>query len=216
MSRTTVPLTLDHLDQLEDCPCRDCLFWEGGPAAATGLDREERAGDKAAWVSGMLREWGSCGRVVLVDGVPAGYATYAPVSMVEGADQLPSGPVSPDAVLLMALWVDPRHRGGGLARLLVQGMARDLVRRDCGAVEAFGQTRAGGHGTCVLPAEFLGRVGFRTVRPHVTTPRMRMELRSTLRWREEVEQALEKLWGVVRPAPAVRPSRPYGATRLIR
>jgi len=215
MSRTTVPLTLDHLDQLEECPCRDCLFWEAGPAAASGLDPDERAAEKTAWVSGVLREWGSCGRVVLVDGVPVGYATYAPESMVEGSLLLPSGPVSPDAVLLTALWVDPRHRGGGLARMLVQGTARDLVRRGCGAVEAFGESRGGQHGGCVLPAEFLGRVGFRTVRPHVTTPRMRMELRSTLRWRDEFEQALEKLWGAVRPAPAVRPSPPYGATRLL-
>jgi GNAT superfamily N-acetyltransferase len=212
MSRTTVPLTLDHLDELDDCACRGCLFWEVGPAGSRGLDAEERAGEKVAWFSDVLREWGSCGRVVLVDGRPVGYATYAPAELVEGARLLPTGPVSPDAVLLSALWVDPEHRGGGLARMLVQGMARDLVRRGCGAVEAFGERRPGVHGSCVIPAEFLGRVGFRTVRPHVTTPRMRMELRSTLRWREEVEQALEKLWGVVRPVPAVpRPSRPYGA-----
>jgi GNAT superfamily N-acetyltransferase len=212
MSRTTVPLTLDHLDELVDCPCRGCLFWEVGPAGSRGLDAEERAGEKVAWLSQALREWGSCGRVVLVDGAPVGYATYAPAELVDGALLLPTGPVSEDAVLLSAIWVAPEHRGGGLARMLVQGMARDLVRRGCGAVEAFGETRVGAHRSCVLPAEFLGRVGFRTVRPHVTTPRMRMDLRSTLRWREEVEQALEKLWGVVRPVPAVpRPSRPYGA-----
>lgn len=216
MSRTTVPLTLDHLDELDDCACRGCLFWELAPTRAHwssgGHTADELAEEKSAWFSMVLREWGSCGRVVLDDGRAVGYAVYAPAELVDGACQLPTAPVSPDAVLLTAIWVHPDHRGGGLARMLVQGVARDLVRRGCGAVEAFGETRAGGRRTCVLPAEFLGRVGFRTVQPHVTTPRMRMEMRSTLRWREEVEQALEKLWGAVRPVPAVtRPSPPYGA-----
>ena len=62
----------------------------------------------------------------------------------------------------------------------------------------------------MLPAEFLGRVGFRTQRAHVTTPRMRMELRSAISWKDEVEAALEKLWGVVRPAPSHAPQHPRG------
>ena len=49
--------------------------------------------------------------------------------------------------------------------------------------------------------EFLGSVGFKTHRPHARHPRMRMDLRSALTWRDEVEAALEKLIGVVRPAP---------------
>ena len=74
-------------------------------------------------------------------------------------------------------------------------------------MEAFGDTRGRAVG-CVMPAEFLGRVGFRTQRAHVTTPRMRMELRSAITWKDEVEAALEKLWGVVRPAPVRAPQQP--------
>jgi hypothetical protein len=39
---------------------------------------------------------------------------------------------------------------------------------------------------------------------------MRMELRSAISWKDEVEAALEKLWGVVRPAPAHAPRHPRG------
>jgi predicted N-acetyltransferase YhbS len=101
--------------------------------------------------------------------------------------------------VLTTVWVAPEARRGGIGRLLVQGMARDLVSRGHGAVEAFGDTR--GTGPCRLPVDFLGSVGFTTQRAHSTTPRMRMELRAAVTWKTEVEAALERLVGAVRPAP---------------
>ena len=158
----------------------------------------ERAEEKEAWVSRVLREWGSCGRVVLVDGAPVGLAIYAPAVYVPGASVFPTAPASPDAVLLTTVYVDPEARGGGLGRMLVQGMAKDLISRTTvRAVEAFGQSR--GRPGCVIPTDFLGSVGFKTQRAHPVTPRMRMELRTAVTWRDEVEQALERLVGAVRP-----------------
>ena len=170
----------------------------------------------------MLRDWGSCGRVVLVDGVPKGFALYAPEAFLPGARSFPTAPVSADAVLLTQVYVAPDARRGGLGRMLVQGMARDLIERGgIKAVEAFGDTRGdAGWDTakpprdhprgsrCVASVEFLGSVGFKTHRPHARTPRMRMDLRSALSWRDEVEAALEKLIGVVRPAPKPSTERP--------
>jgi hypothetical protein len=49
----------------------------------------------------------------------------------------------------------------------------------------------------VLPADFLLAVGFRTHRPHAAYPRMRMDLATTVSWREELETALDRLLGVV-------------------
>ena len=57
----------------------------------------------------------------------------------------------------------------------------------------------------MVPADFLGSVGFKTQRAHGATPRMRMELRSALTWRDEVEAALERLVGAVRPPRRIRP-----------
>ncbi|WP_183094078.1 GNAT family N-acetyltransferase [Nocardioides stalactiti] len=205
MARTTVPFTLDHLDALDalGLPCRACLFWELDPVRRGRLtDETTRAEVKDAWMSEVLREWGSCGRVAIVDGSPVGYLTYAPPSYVPGAAAFPTGPVSPDAVLLVTAHVADGYDEAGIGRLLVQGMARDLSGRGgIKAVEAFayGGNRLAPESGCLLPAEFLARVGFKTHRPHPRTPRMRMELRSLVTWRDEVEAAIERLVGVVRP-----------------
>ncbi len=220
MGRKVVRLTLDHLEQLT-APCRACVFWQLDPV------RRERAEDHAdevdAWVSWVLREWGSCGRVALVDGEPKGFVLYAPEAFLPGAASFATAPVSADAVLMTQVYVAPDARRGGLGRMLVQGMARDLVERGIKAVEAFGDTRGDpgwdsrqpprdhARGSrCVASVEFLGSVGFKTHRPHARNPRMRMDLRSSLRWRDEVEAALERLIGVVRPVPKPSPE-PRGA-----
>ena len=210
MTRRTVPLRVDHLVDLPDAE-RACLFWQLGPVDRARLARDERAAEKQTWVSTVLREWGSCGRLAVVDGRTVGYAVYAPTAWLPGARTLPTSPASPDAVVLATVWVDPASRHGGIGRLLVQGVARDLVERGHTALEAYGDTRGRTVG-CVLPAEFLGAVGFGTQRPHPTTPRLRMELRTALSWKDEVEQALEALWGVVRPARA-KAARPIGSVR---
>jgi hypothetical protein len=186
MSRTAVRLTLDNLDALP-APCRTCLFWE---CDAVRRERvEEPATEKEAWVSEVLREWGSCGRVALVDDRLVGYVLYAPASFVPGAAGFPTAPVSMDAVLMTTAYVDPAARGG--------------------AVEAFGHRpgrldRSGREGRCTVPVDFLSGVGFRTRRPHPVTPRMRMDLRTAVSWKSEVEAALERLVGVVRPVAAPR------------
>lgn len=212
MSRKTVRLTVDGLDVLPE-PERSCLFWELTPVDVARVPPHERFAEKQGWVSTVLREWGSCGRLAVVDGTAVGLAVYAPAAWLPGAQALATSPSSPDAVLLAYVWVDPAHRDRGIGRLLIQGMARDLVERGHTAIEAYGDTRGRATG-CVVPAEFLGSVGFRTLRPHPTTPRMRMDLRTTLRWRDEVEQALERLWGVMRPAKQ-KATRPIGGSARV-
>ncbi len=46
------------------CPggCGECVFWELDPVRRDAV-RGHEAEEKAAWVSMVLREWGSCGRV---------------------------------------------------------------------------------------------------------------------------------------------------------
>jgi GNAT superfamily N-acetyltransferase len=215
MARRLARLTLDNLDDLPSS-CRSCLFWELDPVRRTrARDAGEEGTEKEAWVSAVLLEWGSCGRIAYVDGEPAGFVLFAPPAYLPGADAFPTAPVSEDAVLLATAMVYPRHAGAGLGRVLMQAVVKDLVKRgDIRALEAIGDTRAPGPGAdpgwggCVLPADYLLRVGFKTHRPHPRYPRMRLELRSVLTWRDEVENALERLLGAVRPArhPVAGPS----------
>ena len=218
MARRVARLTLDTLADLPE-DVRSCLHWELDPVRRHQLpDRESALTEKEAWVSGVLLDWGSCGRVVYVDDAPAGFVLYAPPAYLPGSASLPTAPVSDDAVQLAGAAVFEPYAGAGLGRLLMQEVVKDLVLRGgVRAVEAFGTTRAvdRGPGTasqdCLLPVEFLQRVGFGTHRPHPRTPRMRLELKSVVTWREEVEAALERLLGVVRPVRAPRPVVGRGA-----
>jgi hypothetical protein len=88
--------------------------------------------------------------------------------------------------------------------MLVQGAAKDLVRRGVKAMEAFGDAKGESEG-CLVPADYLRAVGFKTVRPHHRFPRLRLELKTTVSWREDVEIALERLLGSMTPEPAFRP-----------
>lgn len=199
-------LTLDHLAGLPG-GCAECVFWELDPVRRAQVCGHE-AEEKAAWVSMVLREWGSCGRVALVDGEVVGHLLWAPPVHVPASDGFATAPISADAVVLMTAHVAPEHQRGGLGRMMVQGMAKDLIERGgVKAVEAFGDTR-GRTGHCVVPADFLLAVGFSTHRTHPVNPRMRMDLRTTLSLREELERGLERLLAPVkRPRQAPVPQR---------
>ena len=206
MSRRAVNVTLDNLDDLPG-RCRKCVFWELDPVSH---DRAVEAGDtafeKESWVSATLLEWGSCGKVVYVDSVPAAYVMYAPPMYVPRSVAFPTSPVSADAVLLMTGYVLPEFSGGGIGRMLLQAVAKDLTRRGVKAIEAFGDLNHNPDApACILPADHLRAVGFKTVRPHHRFPRLRLELKSAVSWREDVEVALERLLGSMSPDPVLRP-----------
>jgi hypothetical protein len=216
MSRRVVNLTLDNLGDLPP-HCRRCVFWELDPVAGqTAAEVGDVDLEKEAWLSATLLDWGSCGKIVYVDSLAAGYLTYAPPAHVPRSLAFPTSPVSGDAVLLMTAKILPEFAEGGLARMLVQTVAKDLTRRGVRALEAFGvagpsvdhpdrTSRARVTPSCVVPADFLLAVGFKTVRPHHRFPRLRLDLRTALSWRADVEVALERLLGSMSPEPALRP-----------
>lgn len=211
MSRHVVGVTLDNLEHLPK-RCRHCVFWELAPHLRDDAEQYGQTDfEKEAWASSVLLEWGCCGQIVYQDGVPAGYALYAPPSAVPRAGTFPSAPVSADAVLLTAVRVLPEFAGGGLGRMLVQAVADDLTRRGVKAVEAFGNAAPEPDSICVVPSDFLISVGFRTVRPDARWPRLRLELRSGLSWKEDVEAALERLLNSVTISTA--PAATVGASR---
>jgi GNAT superfamily N-acetyltransferase len=204
MGRRLVPLTLDNLPDLPK-RCRACVFWELDPVSGeAAVKAGTSALEKEAWISAVLLDWGSCGRLVYVDEAPVGFVLYAPPAYVPRSAAFPTSPVSPDAVQLMTAFIMPGYQGQGLGRVLVQTVAKDLLRRGFKAIEAFGDARWK-EPACLLPADHLLAVGFKTVRPHSTYPRLRLELRSTLSWREDVELALDRLLGAVQKEPALRP-----------
>lgn len=228
VSARIMPLRLECFEQLPK-HARRCVFWEVDP---TALGRDDRFADpefeKEAWLSMVMLEWGACGQIAIPvrehgdDQDPehseapcVGYALYAPPGAVPRAGSFPTSPVSPDAVLLTSMGVEP-GQPDTLARSLVAQAVADLIRRGVRALEAFGRTAEAeelvDHRTappdvrsvvqpfgdcsfdqCMTGADFLLDVGFTVVAPHRYFPRLRLELDQGLGWKAEVEAALDRL-----------------------
>lgn len=233
MSARITPLRLECFEQLPK-HARRCVFWEVDP---TALARDDHFADpefeKEAWLSMVMLEWGACGQIATtavaapgeqkeassaddqLDAPCIGYALYAPPGAVPRARSFPTTPVSPDAVLLTSMGVEPGHSDTLAASLIAQAVA-DLIRRGVRALEAFGRTtEADGlvdrlaapadvqrviepfgdcsFDQCMIAADFLLDVGFTVVAPHRYFPRLRLELDQGLGWKADVEAALERL-----------------------
>ncbi|MBE7187460.1 GNAT family N-acetyltransferase [Jatrophihabitans endophyticus] len=211
MPRRVVGIGPDTVADLPD-GCRGCAFWELSPLDRRhAQDNGTEALDKEAWVSDTALEWGACGQLVYVDDVPAGYVLYAPPAYVPRADSFATSPPSPDALLLMTGRIRSEFAGQGLGRVLIQSAVREAAQRGVRALEAFGRVTGPPAGPasdsqagCLLPVGYLTAVGFKTVRAHATTPRLRLDVRTAVSWRADVEYAIERLFGTIPSAVATR------------
>lgn len=214
------PLRLEAFEQLPK-HARRCVFWEVDPETLREGDQlADPEFEKEAWLSMVMLEWGSCGQVAVAEGADSddaclGFALYAPPRAVPRAQRFPTGPVSPDAVLLTSMGVEP-GQPDELQRMLIAHVVSELVRRGVRALEAFGRTGAAlelqdadsanpdlassvaalgdcSFELCMIDADFLLDVGFTVVAPHEYFPRLRLELDKGLGWKAEVEAALERL-----------------------
>jgi GNAT superfamily N-acetyltransferase len=164
--------------------------------------------------------WGDCGRIAYENGEVLGFVKYAPARFFPEAASMPSGRPDDDAVLIACLHVEPEVRDAGLGKVLLQAALRDLVSRGERAVEAYANSLEAPdrERSPLIPVEFLLRQGFTVVRPHPSTPLMRLELKSLATWTESVEAVLEALQlprrvGERVPAPLVSPMRSEGTRR---
>ena len=212
MSRRIHDLSLSNLDALPPT-CRSCVFWEvaNAPRGPRAGDEVAAAGRKEAWWQATQLEWGTPGKVVYVDDRAVGYATFAPAEHFARARLLRHA-VSDDALLLATLWVDPAHRGQGLAKALLQSALRETHRHGGRALEAFG-ARGAATGqmlmTCVIPEDFLLSNGFEVLHQDMEFPLLRLDLRKTVRWQESLGHALSGvLTALSRRERAPAPSRP--------
>ena len=231
VERALAPLSMSTISALPQ-PCRSCVAWElAGDAARRSNAEGFGAFEKEVWLSGVMLTWGSAGQIVTVDGQPAGFALFAPPPSVPGTADFPSGPVSPDAVLLTAARILPKYRGQGLGGYLMTGVFTELSRRGVRAVELFARAAPAGRflrhprssepttppdspKACTVPEAFAKEAGFETVAPHHTYPRMRLELGGERGWKADVEAALGRLFDVIRvPAPPLAAPALVGAGR---
>jgi len=196
MSRKLRPLTFSASDQLP-LECSECVFWESAG------ERERRCGKvcdaelQSAWYRRVTDEWGECGRVAFEDDEVLGFIKYAPSGFFPQAATFASAPEDRSVPLIACLHIaaDARHRG--LGTVLLRAALRDLAQRGERRVEAFGYTHADGEDQRdimpMLSVQFLERNGFVVTRPDPRYPLLRLDLKSLVLWREDLDAMLESL-----------------------
>jgi len=215
IGRRIVPLARSGLHSLPT-RCRTCVRWELDPlSAARATTAEMSAQAKRDWWQETLTSGSGGGVLARIDQQTVGYATWALPHRAGGGSATATGPVSPDAVLLMALRVEPDHRGTGFGRWLVQAVLRQVLHqpgdgRGTRAVEVFGSRLTSRDGAdCLAPTGFWVACGFDVVREHPLTPRLRLDAGRLATWRADVRADVEEAWvrlrGAVRPPPAPAP-----------
>jgi GNAT superfamily N-acetyltransferase len=215
-NRRIRPLAAADLPKLPE-PCARCTFWESSLTDLASSDGPaDRPRVKAEWAEAVTERWGYCGVQACDNGTVLGFLTMAPAVLVPRLGAFATTPVSSDAAVLMSVRVLEEHRGVGIGRQLVQAAAGLLARRDIRALEAVGTYHDGP--SCMLPTSWLESVGFAIVRAHPITPRLRMDLQSSLRWREDLGAAWSRFTSLVTSPPPPEPNgvswrTPVTATR---
>lgn len=144
--------------------CLRSAFWEAGS------DVPDIRMAKELWLTSTLLNYGTCGFSI------ASVATilFAPPTLLPGAQEMPSGPVSPDAVLISSLFHG--ELAAGTTALLIDACLAHLIATDVRAAEAFGW-RSGTFGPIgLIPETDLLAAGFSVVSEHDEVPRLRIEL----------------------------------------
>ena len=210
MSRKVVRLTLDHLDELDGARAAPACSGSSTRYAAARVGRSPCRREGGLDLGGparvgLVRAGGARRR-------PAGRATRSTrrAAFVAGRGRLPhragvTGRRAADDGVRRTRRTRRRARADAGAG---HGPRPDRARRDRAPSRRSVTPAAGRRAAALLPVDFLAQRGLQDPpRRTRTTPRMRMDLRTALTWKDEVEAALEKLLGAVRPKPATEARR---------
>jgi len=169
--------------------CATCCFWETDGAGSPGTCPAGQ--EKAGWVSRILEEGFSPGKLIMSDNVSLGYLQFAPAGMVPRLSAMLYPVPSDDAVYITCVYVVPELRGRGLGRLLLDSLSGSLHNSGARVLETHGLSRE----RCAPPgpAGFFEAYGFRVVKEHLEAPLMRLDLRSLVPLQGSIQALLERL-----------------------
>ncbi len=117
-----------------------------------GIDAEL---EKEFWLNRVRVDWGLCGFSMAEPSGNGAMATllFAPPRFVPTSRRMPTGPVSPDAVMLTSLHIDPIVADQGIEEALIDAVVAHLAGRGVKAVEAFGCSGGGDDEARPIPRE---------------------------------------------------------------
>jgi hypothetical protein len=144
------------------------------PVVAAGAPR------KLQLLGRGLGVFGSYAKVLEVDGEPAAYCQFGPLSAYPRALRLrelyPQLPDAPLPAVITCIATTPAARGAGHALGLIEEVCRDLAGRGFSAVEAYPEAHAAANATPAARPEFWIKAGFALAVDDERYPVMRREL----------------------------------------
>jgi hypothetical protein len=127
-----------------------------------------------------LGVFGSYAKVLLLDGEPAAYCQFGPLSAYPRALRLrelyPRLPQAPLPAVITCIATTSAARHHGLAARLVSSVCEDLAHRGFSAVEAYPEAHAGADATPAARPDFWADAGFKLAVDDERYPVMRREL----------------------------------------
>lgn len=127
-----------------------------------------------------LGVFGTYGKVLEIDGRPAVYAQFGPLSAYPRAQRVrelyPRLPASPLPAVITCIAATREARGSGHASQLIQAICDDLAGRGFAAVETYPEPGVREDGTSAATVAFWLRCGFTTAVDDARFPVMRLEL----------------------------------------
>jgi GNAT superfamily N-acetyltransferase len=127
-----------------------------------------------------LRVFGTYAKVLEIDGRPAAYTQFGPLSAYPRAQRLrnlyPQLPAAPLPAVITCISTTPEARGAGHAQHLVAAVCEDLAGRGFAAVEAYPERGARREATSAATPEFWVGCGFVVAVDDERFPVVRREL----------------------------------------
>ncbi|MFH1032527.1 MAG: GNAT family N-acetyltransferase [Chloroflexota bacterium] len=169
-------------------PCQSCLYWEAPEKSGKDegdkpmVSESEAIEIKQGWFEKTGRKFGTCGKILYVDGKAAGFVQYAPPKFFNKITEYSRElfPPDPEGILISCLYINQAYQGKGLGTKLLKAVIEDLREKGYQALETYSRddSTSNASGPTILYLEN----GFKLVKPkkwgNGTYSLMRLELNS--------------------------------------
>lgn len=143
-------------------PCKECIYWEC-PAKCSKVSSEERTKIKLEWFKEISGVFGTCGKILYVNGKPVAYSQFALPQDIKNIKEYEKGvsPASRDGVIITCLYVREGYRGRGFGQNLLENIIEEIKKKECKTVETY--TRDDSNNNPSGPTEFYLNKRFKII-----------------------------------------------------
>jgi len=150
--------------------CSSCLYY------MQKENKSESVKQKRRWFLSMEKKYGSCGKIFYFQGIPVGFAQYAPKNEFQKLETLKKGSTKTNAWYISCLAIKKKYQGKGLGKTLLHTVLLDLKTRGvikvyaCGQINGDAQDFSSGYwsmyakeGFCEISSDDGWKVGEKTL-----------------------------------------------------